>query len=275
MVSPEELDEQLADPSKEPPKADDQGRQDPRPARSRAAATWSSRATRCGGSPRANLGGSPSNAQLARRGPAAVGSQRRGDRDRQPGPDLRRSAPEAALTASPPRLAGLPGENVDGDEGSRRCDDSEGRPSPKHGDLAAGAVRGARRYGVRGHGRQRGRGPQAAVARAIGTQKLKVRQASVGVGRRHGERELQHPHGDREVRAGRGGAVGGHPVGRPRQQRAGGAVRPADHDQVRHPQRRFGAGQLGRPGRHELPCSGALRGLIGLVREKYKKKEKA
>ena len=65
MVSPEELDEQLADPNKEPPKADDQGREDSRA----GALKGGTYVVRPGDSlwriAGANLGGSPSNARLA------------------------------------------------------------------------------------------------------------------------------------------------------------------------------------------------------------------
>ena len=65
MVSPEELEGQLADPSKGPPKADDQGRSDSRA----GALKGGSYKVRAGdslwGIAKASLGGSPSNARVA------------------------------------------------------------------------------------------------------------------------------------------------------------------------------------------------------------------
>ncbi|HYI35746.1 MAG TPA: LysM peptidoglycan-binding domain-containing protein [Thermoleophilaceae bacterium] len=65
MVSPEELDGQLADPSKEPPKADAQGQEDAR-AGARAGGTYVVEpGDTLWGIARAQLGGSPSNARIA------------------------------------------------------------------------------------------------------------------------------------------------------------------------------------------------------------------
>ena len=65
MVSPDELDDQLADPNKQPPKADAQGRADSRA----GALKGGTYVVRPGDSlwriARANLGGSPSNARVA------------------------------------------------------------------------------------------------------------------------------------------------------------------------------------------------------------------
>ena len=65
MVSPEELDDQLADPSKAPPQADEQGRQDARAGAQKGGTYVVRPGDSLWGIAKATLGGSPSNARVA------------------------------------------------------------------------------------------------------------------------------------------------------------------------------------------------------------------
>ncbi len=65
MVSPDELDDQLADENKKPPKADDQGRADSQAGALKGGSYVVKPGDSLWGIARANLGGSPSNARVA------------------------------------------------------------------------------------------------------------------------------------------------------------------------------------------------------------------
>ncbi len=101
MVSPEELEGQLADPNTEPPQADDQGREDSRAGALKGGTYVVQPGDSLWRIARAEPGRLAEQRPAREGGPAAVGPQRREDRHRQPGPDLSRPAARAALTASP------------------------------------------------------------------------------------------------------------------------------------------------------------------------------